>query len=137
MNPNSKKSKATEALVDLMQEELLATPDEELDAVMRELGLDPAVAVARVEMAFQSALKAEAAARLARAKEVRNREIERLGTNDTSQDLSHAELYALVRQRSASLQGTLLHRDFSEATEEDLRSILRQLDALQKTNGKG
>ena len=137
MNPDSKKSRATEALVDLMREELLATPDEELDAVMRELGLDPTVAVARVEAAFQSALKAEAGERLARAKEARNREIERLGTNDTGQGLSHAELYALVRQRSASMQGTLLHRDFSEASEEDLRSILRQLDALEKAKAKG
>lgn len=136
MNPNSKKINAGEALVSLIEEELLALPENELDALLRALGIDPKEAVARLEASVKAALKRDAADRLDQARLDHATELGRLGRGDAEISLTHEELYALVKRRSASMNGTLMHRDFSKATAEDLRSILRQLDALEKAKGK-
>lgn len=137
MNPNSKNTNAGEALANLMEEELLALSEDELDEVLRELGIEPGEAVARLEATFKAALKRDAAGRLDQARLDHRRELDHMGNRDADVSLSHDELYALVKSRSASMNGTLMHRDFSKATTEDLRSILRQLDALEKAKGKG
>jgi hypothetical protein len=136
MNSNSKKCSPTEALASLLEDELLAIPDHELDALLQDLGLEPRDAVARVDEAFKAALKIDATERLAQARLDRTRELQELARGETEASLNHAELYALVMQKSAVMNGTLLHRDFNASTTEDLRSILRQLDALEKGKDK-
>ncbi len=119
----------------LLGDELLAMSDEDVDAALRDLSVEPAQAVERGDAAFKTALKMRSAQRLAEARRQRESEITRLKSAAAETTLSRDELYRLVQERFAAMQvrqGTLMHRDFEKDTTDDLLSLLRQLDALEK-----
>lgn len=135
MKPKSNLASATDALATLLGDELLAMSDEDLDAALRDLSVEPAQAVERGDAAFKTALKMRSAQRLAEARRQRENEITRLKSGAAEAALSRDDLYILVQERFAAMQvrqGTLMHRDFEKDTTEDLLSLLRQLDALEK-----
>jgi len=126
-----------DALATLLGDELLATPDDRIDEVLQELGLEPENAAREVEAAFKAAAKSRAAARLAEARLTREREIGVLKSS-TDVEMTHDELRQCVMRRLAAIpeaQRTVLHRDFREDSVDDLHSLLRQLDALEKLKG--
>jgi hypothetical protein len=141
MNPLSRKTLAADALNELMDEELESMTETDVDVALQELGIDPQQALARMEAIFQATLKKQASQRLAEAKQARAAELAKLQAGASSlASATHAELTAMVAARFQSMkpqQGTLMHRDFKRQTEEDLRTLLRQLDALQDSTGKG
>jgi hypothetical protein len=138
MNPKNSPPSTVEALDMLLGDEILATPDNALDEVLQELGVEPHQAAEEVDTAFKAAMKARSAARLAQARRMREQEIGALMSTGPEGDMSQDELRQLLSQRLAAMpdsQRTVLHRDFKDHTVEDLRSLLRQLDALDKSNG--
>lgn len=131
---------SAEALATLLGDEILATTDQDVDQILQALGLDPAEAVKEVDAAFKAAMKERSAAQLAAARQRREVEIERLRTGEAYATASREELLAMVTRRfklMEPLQGTLMHRDFENDTEQDLRSVLCQLDALENPKGEG
>jgi hypothetical protein len=126
-----------DALATLLGDELLATPDDRIDEVLQELGLHPEDAVREVDTAFKVAAKNRALAILANARLIRDREVAVLKSR-TNVEMTHDELRRCVMRRMVAIpeaQRTVLHRDFKEDSVEDLQSLLRQLDALEKLNG--
>ncbi|MGE0710325.1 MAG: hypothetical protein AB7N76_13570 [Planctomycetota bacterium] len=111
------------------------TPMEEVDAELALMEIDVAPAVSKVRKAVESA---RARARLASAKAERPRALDRLRQLVTAApDALRDSLHAMIEQRFAgTAQAAYFRKLEGAASEEDLRSLLEDLERLEAFSGE-
>jgi hypothetical protein len=136
----SKQAQAEEFLMELLAEALLSASGQELDDILRDWGLDPSKSAANVDAAFNDALKRRNKERLEEAKRTRETEIANLYTSRSEFPNNREQLVAALTKHLAEIdssQMTIQHRDFTDLPESALRTMLRQLIALDRQERSG
>lgn len=135
-----KRTRPADRLAELVADELLAVSGQELEGMVREWGLEPKEAAQNVDAAFKEALKRRSKARLEEAKRTREKEVAKLSGGRLDLPTDREELLVTLKARLAEIdssQVTIQHRDFNDLTECDIRSLIRQLSALEKREPSG
>ena len=133
-----KRANPLDRLSDLLEEELLQASGNELEDIAREWGVDPAMSAEAVDSAFKEALRMHNQAKMQEAKRIRDIEVSRLASIVENLPKDRNELLALLDARLAAMRRddptrvTIQHRNLEELTEDGLRSLLRDLSAVDK-----
>jgi hypothetical protein len=132
----AKRVNPLEGLSDLLEEELLKASDKELEGIAREWGVDPAASAEVVDSAFKEALRMHNQAKLREAKRVGVEEMSRRARNLTDLPRDREQLIAMLTSKLTGMRETdpgavtIQHRDLEELNEDGLRSLLRDLFAI-------
>jgi hypothetical protein len=135
-NDPTKSAAALERIFDLIEDELMRTSGRDLDEMVESWGVDPSRSKQSIEAAFKAALRSQNKQRLADAKRAAEVEVAKLhgaagSMPGTREDLLNKIASLLADRRATDPKSvTLGHRNLSEYTEEDLRSLLNQLSTL-------
>lgn len=133
--PPANNEELLRALGDLFDQVDAETP-EEVDAMLREEGYDPSDLAATFRSIAEQALKASPYNWKNRALREMQMERDRLSAKKPSSPLSRPELIVAIQKQISkaslgpSLSAGIYHRNLEELTDEDLKSLLEELQFL-------
>lgn len=135
-----RKSPATDeelvnAFTDLFNEVEPET-DDEIDAVLRQAGYDPEAVAVRIRQAADRAIEKSSLNWRSRFSAELETEKTRLATIPSGIRMNREEILEAIRNKFAKLGGKtnqfgFAHRNFDMASDDDLRSLLSELDYLE------
>src|SRR5437867_3511965 len=137
-----KYSNALDARYELIEQDILEAPRAELHDIAQDIGVDLSKAGADVDYAFRRALQRSKLKRLQDARVQRDHELRTLNEIAALPQSSKEQLLDAVLARLSSIQQnapsrfTLQNRNLEEHSEEYLRTLLKQLIALDSGNNR-
>jgi len=138
MTTKKNEAQAAARLSELLADELMSLTGHDLEDAARAWGVDPVSSAERMDDIFRAAVKSLNQEKLRVARASRDKVVAQLSTKSSVDCCDREALIGTLTERLADLRRdnssnvTIQHRNLTELSDADLRSLLAQLSALEE-----